>query len=154
MILRLLDARGLLLLRLADGQTVAHTDLVREFSELREIVFFEMQFPAVFKTDRVDNEMRMDVLRIGVRCNDNFVVFPLLRQLQRNDVCFFRCNVFIRMEGLHEMKIHFLTALVVLQLRADELCVANLRLAVDTGDQLPSIELGFLLLHDIVQHDG
>ena len=28
MILRLLDAGGLLLLRLADGQTVAHTDLV------------------------------------------------------------------------------------------------------------------------------
>ena len=154
MILGLLDTRGLLLLRLADGQTVTHTDLVREFSELRQIVFFEMQFPAVFKTDRVDNEVRMDVLRIGVGSNDNFVVLPLLRQLQRNGMCFLRCDVFIRVEGLHEMKIHFLTALVVLQLRADELCVADLRLAVNTCDQLPTFELRFLILFYIVQHNG
>ena len=154
MILRLLDTGGLLLLRLADGQTVTYTDLVRELSQLREIVFFEMQLPAVFKTDRVDNEMRMDMLRVGVGSNDDFVVLPLLRQFQRNSMCFLRCDVFIGMEGLHEMKIHFLTALVVLQLGADELCIANFRLAVDAGDQLPTFELGFLFLLYILQNDG
>lgn len=77
-----------------------------KISELRQIVFFEMQFPAVFKTDRVDNEVGMDVLCIGVRCNDDFVVLPLLRQLQSNGVCFLWCDVFLRVEGLHEMKIH------------------------------------------------
>ena len=133
---------------------MTYTDLVREFSELRQIVFFEMQFPAIFKADRVDNEMRMDVFRVCVGSNDNFVVFPLLCQFQRNGMRFLRCDIFMRMKGLHEMKIHFLTALVVLQLGADELCVADLRLAVDTGNQLPTFKLGFLLLLYIVQHDG
>lgn len=98
--------------------------------------------------------MRMNVFRVGVGRNDDFVVLPLLRQLQRNGVCFLRCDVFIRMEGLHEIKIHFLTAFVVLQLGADKLCVADLRLAVDTGDQLLSLEYSFLILLHIVQHDG
>ena len=133
---------------------MTYTDLVREFSELRQIVFFEMQFPAIFKADRVDNEMRMDVFRVCVGSNDNFVVFPLLCQFQRNGMRFLRCDIFMRMKGLHEMKIHFLTALVVLQLGADELCIANFRLAVDAGDQLPTFELGFLFLLYIVQNDG
>ena len=110
-----------------------------------------MQFPAVFKTDRVDNEVGMDVLCIGVRCNDDFVVLPLLRQLQSNGVCFLWCDVFLRVEGLHEMKIHFAGTLAVLKFGADELGVANLRLAVDSCDQLPTIGLDFLLLHDVVQ---
>ena len=57
----------------------------------------------------------MDVLRVGVCCNDDFVVLPLLRQLQSNGVCFLRCDIFIRVEGLHEMKIHFAVTLAVLK---------------------------------------
>lgn len=94
------------------------------------------------------------MFRICVRGNDDFIVFPLLRQFQSDSMCFFRCDIFLRMEGLHEMKIHFLIALVVLQLGADELCVANFRLTVDAGDQLSTFEFGFLLLFYIVQHDG
>ena len=70
----------------------------------------------------------MDVLRVGVCCNDDFVVLPLLRQLQSNGVCFLRCDIFIRVEGLHEMKIHFAVTLAVLKFGADELCVENLGL--------------------------
>lgn len=95
--------------------------------------------------------MGMDVLRVGVCCNDDFVVLPLLRQLQSNGMCFLWCDVFLRVEGLHEMKIHFAVTLAVLKFGADELRVANLRLAVDTCNQLPAFELGLLLLHDIVQ---
>ena len=65
--------------------------------------------------------MGMDVLRIGMCCNDDFVVLPLLRQLQSNGVCFLRCDIFIRVEGLHEMKIHFAVTLAVLKFGADEL---------------------------------
>ena len=49
------------------------------------------------------------------------------------------------------MKIHFAVTLAVLKFGADELCVANLGLAVDTCNQLPAFELGLLLLHDVVQ---
>lgn len=113
-----------------------------------------MQFLPVLETDRVDNEVRVDVISIGMRRNDDLVVLPLLRQLQRNSVCLFRRDVFIRMEGLHEMKIHFSVALVVLQLCADELRVTDFRLAVDACDQLSSLILGFLFLLYIVQHNG
>ena len=51
MVLGLLDAGGLLLLRLADGQAVPQTDLVRECSELRQILFREMEFLSGFKAD-------------------------------------------------------------------------------------------------------
>ena len=153
-ILGLFDTRGLTFLRVADGQTMAQADLIRDFSELREVFLFKMQFLSVLETDRVDNEMRVDVIRIGMRRNDDLVVLPLLCQFQRNSVCLFRRDVFIRMEGLHEMKIHFSVALVVLQLCADELRIADFRLAVDTRDQLLSLILGFLLLLYVVQHNG
>lgn len=113
-----------------------------------------MQFLPVLETDRVNNEMGVDVIRIGMRRNDDFIVLPLLCQLQRNGVCFFRRDILIRMEGLHEMKIHFSVALVVLQFRADELRIADFRLTVDTRDQLLSLILGFLLLLYVVQHNG
>ena len=133
---------------------MAQADLIRDFSELREVFLFKMQFLSVLETDRVDNEMRVDVIRIGMRRNDDLVVLPSLCQFQRNSVCLFRRDVFIRMEGLHEMKIHFSVALVVLQLCADELRVTDFRLAVDACDQLSSLILGFLFLLYIVQHNG
>lgn len=49
------------------------------------------------------------------------------------------------------MKIHFAVTLAVLKFGADELCVADLGLAVDTCNQLSAFELGLLLLHDVVQ---
>ena len=133
---------------------MAQADLIRDFSELREVFLFKMQFLSVLETDRVDNEMGVDVIRIGMRRNDDFIVLPLLCQLQRNGVCFFRRDILIRMEGLHEMKIHFSVALVVLQLCADELRVTDFRLAVDACDQLSSLILGFLFLLYILQNDG
>ena len=92
--------------------------------------------------------------RIGVRCNDDFVVVPLLCQLQRNGVRFLRRDTLVGVEGLHEVKIHFAAALAVLELGADELCEADLRLTVDARDQAPAITFGFPRLHDIAQHRG
>ena len=114
MILILLDAGGLLLLRLTDGQSVPQADLVRESSELHQILFHEMEFLPGFKADRVDDEVRMDVHGIGVGGNDELIVLPLLCQLQSDCVRFLGRDVFLRMEGLHEVEIHFAAAFVVL----------------------------------------
>ena len=140
--------------RLADRQAVTHTDLIRDLSQLRQVVLFKMQLPAGFKADRVDDEVGMDMRRIGVRCNDDLVVVPLLCQLQRNGVRFLRRDTLVGVEGLHEVKIHFAAALAVLELGADELCEADLRLTVDARDQAPAMELGFPRLHDVGQHSG
>ena len=154
MVLGLLDTGGLLLLWLANGQAVPQADLVRESSKLRQILFHEVEFLSGLEADRVDDEVRMDVRGIGVSRNDELVVLPLLCQFQSDFVRFLRRNVFLRVEGLHEVKIHFAVAFVVLQLRADELRAAGFRLAVDRSDQMPPLVFGFVLLHHILQHSG
>ena len=53
---------------------------------------------------------------------------------------------------MHKMKIHFTITLAMLKFRADELRVADIRLAVDTGNQLPVVESSFLFLHYIFQY--
>ena len=58
--------------------------------------------------------MGVDVCRICVGGDYHFVVLPLLCQFQSDSVSFFRRNVFVRMEGLHEVEIHFAIAFVVL----------------------------------------
>ena len=153
-ILGLPDTGGLLLLWLTDRQAILQADLVRESSELRQILFHEMEFLPSFKADRVDDEMRMDVCGVSVGGNDELVVLPLPRQLQSDCVRFLGRDVFLRMEGLHEVEIHFAVAFVVLQLRADELRAAGFRLAVDRSDQMPPLVFGFVLLHHILQHSG
>lgn len=154
MVLSLLDTGGLLLLRLTDGQAMPQADLVRESSALRQILFHEMQFLSILEADGVDDKVRMDVLGIRVRRDNEFVLLPLLCQLQSDCVRFLRCDVFLRMKRLHEVEIHFAVAFVVLQLRADELRAAGFRLAVDRGDQMPPLIFGFVLLHHILQHSG
>ncbi len=154
MVLSLLDTGGLLFLRLTDGQAMPQTDLIRERTELRQILFREVQFLSVLEADGVDDEVGMDVRGIRVRGNNEFVLLPLLRQLQSDRVRFLRCDVLLRMEGLYEVEIHFAAAFTVLQLRADELRDAGFRLAVNRGDQVPPFIFGLVILHRIFQHSG
>ena len=90
--------------------------------------------------------------RVRVCGNNYFVVTPLLRKLQGSSVSILRSYIFIRVERLHKMKIHFTITLAVLKFRADELRVADLRLAVDTCNQLLVMESSFLFLYYIFQY--
>ena len=96
--------------------------------------------------------MRMYMRRVRMCGNNYFVVTPLLRKLQGSSVSFLRSYIFIRVEGLHKMKIHFTITLAMLKFRADELCVADLWLAVDACNQLPVMESSFLFLYYIFQY--
>ncbi len=119
---------------------------------MSKVILFKVQFFAAPKADRVNNEMRMYMRCVRVCGNNYFVVTPLLRKLQGSSVSFLRSYIFIRVEGLHEMKIHFTVTLAILKFRADELRVADIQLAVDTGNQLPVVESSFLFLHYIFQY--
>ena len=90
--------------------------------------------------------------RVRMCGNNYFVVTPLLRKHQCSSVSFLRSYIFIRVEGLHKMKIHFTITLAMLKFCADELCVADLRLAVDACNQLPVMESSFLFLYYIFQY--
>ena len=118
---------------------------------MSKVILFKVQFFTVLEADRVNNEMRMYMCRIRVCSNNYFVVTPLLRKLQGSSVSFLRSYIFIRVEGLHKMKIHFTITLAMLKFRAYELCVADLRLTVDACNQLPVMESSFLVLHISVQ---
>ena len=73
-----------------------------------------MQFASGLEADGVDDQMGMDVRRICVGGDYHFVVLPLLCQFQSDSVSFFRHDVFVRVEGLHEVEIHFAATFVVL----------------------------------------
>ncbi len=96
--------------------------------------------------------MRMYMRRVRMCGNNYFVVTPLPRKLQSSGVSFLWSYIFIRVEGLHKMKIHFTITLAMLKFRADELRVADLRLAVDACNQLPVMESSFLFLYYIFQY--
>lgn len=64
-------------------------------------------------------------------------------KLQGSSVSFLRSYIFIRVERLHKMKIHFTVTLAMLKFRADELCIAYLRLAVDTCNHRRSLKVVF-----------
>ena len=119
---------------LTDGQPVPPTKRIRNSSDMCQIFLFKVELFPVLEADGVDYKMRMDVSCIGMCGDDDLVILPLLRQLQSDRVRFLRRNIFLRMEGLHEMKIHFAAAFVVLQLGADELRTAGFDLTVDAGD--------------------
>ena len=119
---------------------------------MSKVILFKVQFFTVLEADQVNNEMRMYMCRIRVCSNNYFVVTPLLRKLQGSSVSFLRSYVFIRVERLHKMKIHFTITLAMLKFRAYELCVADLRLTVDACNQLSVMESSFLFLYYIFQY--
>lgn len=87
---------------------------------MRKVILFKVQFFTTPKADRVNNEMRMYMRCVRVCGNNYFVVTPLLRKLQGSSVSFLRSYIFIRVERLHKMKIHFTVTLAMLKFRADE----------------------------------
>ena len=93
------------------------------------------------------------MLPVNVRRHDHLVVLPLLRKLQRNLVSLLRRDGFLRMKGLDEVIVHPAAVFSVLQLGADELGVAALRLAVQTCDELAAFVHCFLRQHRILE-DG
>ena len=87
------------------------------------------------KTDRVDYEMGMHMIGIAMCCNHNFKTGNCFRQLQRNLMGCFRCDVFILRKGLHHVIIHSSAVLLVQALCIHEFLQRKLRNAIDAGDQ-------------------
>lgn len=78
---------------------------IGHLTELGQVILCEVQLLSGFKADRVEYEVGVDVIGVGMRCHHHFVRLPLLRQLQGNGVSFFGGELFLRREGLDEVKI-------------------------------------------------
>ena len=85
-------------------------------------------------TYRVDYEVRVDVIPVGVGCYYDFEAGDLLCQLQGNLMCLLRGNRIIWAEGLNHVVVHPSLGAVMQSLGVHEFLQGALRHTVDAGD--------------------
>ena len=97
-------------------------------------------------THRVDYEVGVDVILVGVGCYYDFKARDLLRQLQGNLMCHLRGYRIIRTEGLNHVIVHPSMGAVVQPLGVHEFLQGALRYTIDTADQWTTLiaDLGIL----------
>ena len=136
----------LLLLGLHNRKAVLQTQFVRCFHELCQAFFVAVILLPGVTANRVDYEMRVDVIPVRMGCHDDFKAGNLLRQLQGNLMGHFRGDRIVGMEGLYHVVVQPSPVAVVLLFSVHELLKGNRRNAVDTGHQRSAlvIYLGFL----------
>lgn len=121
-------------------QTVFQTQLVRCLTQTLDVVAVRMIFISVFKTNAVHNEVRMDMISVGVSSNEYLVAGKhLLCESQSDFVCGFGCQLFIGVEGLCEVIEHSLVCLSVLHFRIHEFLKGRLGYTVNTRYQFPTV---------------
>ncbi len=101
---------------------------------------------------RVDDEVRVDVIRVRVGSNHNLIAGELFLCKATGDfVCRFRGERFVRMEGLDQLIEHPAIGFSVELLGVHKFPIGILWDTVDTGYQISVFTLGFLWSAAIVQ---
>ena len=96
----------LFLLGFHNRKTVLQTQLVRCFPKLFQRISIAVVLETSITTYRVDYEVRVDVIPVGVGCYYDFEAGDLLRQLQGNLMCHLRGDRIVRTEGLNHVIVH------------------------------------------------
>ena len=128
--------------------------MVVALAQFLELLLCDVEFPSSIEVDRVDEEVRMDMVAVCVGTDQNLIALIILGQLQRGQVCGDRIDRFVFREALHHVVEHDAVRFVVEPLRGHEICVDRFRLTVDTCDQSLTIELCFLILHGVAHHSA
>ena len=124
-----------LLLRLYNRKTVLHTQLVRCVAQRHKTFLVAVVLETGFKADRVDHEMRVQMLPVRMSSNDDLIAGDLLRQLQGNLMRHLRGDRIIRTEGLYHVIVHPSVCASILPLGIHKFQQGGLRHTVDPGDQ-------------------
>jgi len=95
---------------------------------------------------RIDHEMGVDVIPVGVGCHYDFEARDLLRQLQSDLMCLLRGDRIIGTEGLNHVVVHPSMVVVVQPLGIHKFLQSALRHTVDAADQRTTLiaDLGIL----------
>ena len=143
----------LLLLRLEDGEGELRAQPVIELPQLLQLGSADVQLPAVIQTDAVDDQVGVYVIPVGVGADQNLTASKVICQLHGGGMG--SDGIYRRplREAVHQVVEHGAALFVVQQLGVEEVGVGALRPAIDAGDQLLSLPLGFLILHGVL-HDG
>ena len=136
----------LLLLGFHNRKTVLHTQLVRCFPELLQRISVAVVLETGVAAYRVDDEVGVNVIPVGMGCHHDFKAGDLLRQLQGDLMSLLRGNRIIRTEGLNHVIVHPSLGAVMQALGVHEFLQCALRHTVDAGDQRPAmiVHLGIL----------
>ena len=136
----------LFLLRFHNRKTVLQTQLVRCFPKLFQRISIAVVLETSITTYRVDYEVGVNVISVGVGCHHDFKAGDLLRQLQGDLMSLLRGDRIIRPEGLNHVVVHPSLGAVMQSLGVHEFLQGALRHTVDAGDQRPAmvVHLGIL----------
>ena len=90
------------------------TNIIVKSTQLFDSIWWLTKFFPVFKTNRIDNEMIMQMVSIAMSCNQNFISWPrFFSKLKTNFVNVFSRYFFVWRERLHILiEIHSISFLV------------------------------------------
>lgn len=125
-------------LRFEHGKSVLRADLIAAFPQSFERIWVLPQLVTRLAAHRIDDEMRVQMRRVDVRRDEHFVSRPrFCRELQRDTVCLFRCDLLPRRERLHILiKVHA-ARFSVSVLRRQELDERIFAVAIHAADVPP-----------------
>lgn len=111
-----------------------------------------MELPAGIQTDRVDDEVRMDMLPVSVGADKNFMALIVLCQLECGGMSLGRGDILTLWEALNHMVEQNAVRLAVEFFRGHKVLVGFPCVTVDAGDELRVIPYGFLVLHGVIHY--
>ena len=129
-----------------------HADLIVALSQFLELLLCDVQFLPSIEVDGVDEKVGMNVFPVCVGADQNFIALIVLSQLQCRRMSGDRIDRFAFWKALHHVVEQHAVGFVMQPLGGHEVRVDRFRLAVDACDQLPPIELSFLILHGVPHH--
>ena len=138
--------------RLEHRKRKFHADLVVALSQFLDLLLCDVQFLSSIEVDRVDEKVGMNVFPVCVGTDQNFIALIVLSQFQCRRMSGDRIDRFSFWKALHHVVEQHTVGFVMQPLGGHEVCVDRFRLAVDACDQLPPIELSFLILHGVPHH--
>ena len=80
-----------------------HTDLVVALPQFLKLLLCDVELPACVEVDRVDEEVRVDVVTIRVGADQNFIALIVLGQLQCGRVSRDWIDRFVFWKALHHV---------------------------------------------------
>lgn len=93
-------------IRYEHRQRELHTHFIVALAQFLQLVFCDVQFLSRLEADRVDDEVRVDMLTVRMRTHQNFMTTEILSQLLRRRMCNRRIDIGALWEALHHVVEH------------------------------------------------
>ena len=141
-----------LLIFLEFWQPQSFADLVVADTQLLNLFVCHMHLPTGFKIDAVDDAVRVDMLAVDVRADEDFTALEIPSKSACCFVCCARVNVRAFRKALHHVVELDAAVFVVQELRTQELVKRRFRLTADATDEILTIPERFFGLRDVARH--